>query len=185
MGKWEWVSRTASLGVAIPHFPMPRIQLTHIAAAQRRVEPLSVKKAEAFADAVYAGQPNLLASVLVLPRFGVANEDLDVVLKVLFICHEAVRESGINIPPISEADQERCLARVAGRAKFLEGLDDVSLTQAASDQVRVHPESHLLAVAYGLLKDNDLVHVRTEAEKYLLLAVLNLVEVISDALNDA
>lgn len=162
---------------------MPRVQLTHIVAAQRRVEPLSVKKAEAFAGAVYASQPNLLASVLVLPRFGVATKDLDVVLKALFICHESVRETGLDIPKISEADQERCLARVSGRVKFLEGLDERSAAQAISDQVRDHAEPNLLAAVFGLLKGGDLLCVRTEAEKYLLLAVLNLVEAIAEALN--
>lgn len=174
-----------TLGVVLKHLQMPHILHTHLAAAQRRVEPMSVEKAIVFSDAVFSKQPNLLASVLVLPRYGVTNQELDVVLKVLFICFEALVLTGIDIPTISEDDQERCLRRVTGRARFLEGLDAASSTRAVADQVRTHPEPLLLAVAYGLLEESDLVSARTEAEKYLLLAVLNLVELIADALNDA
>ena len=164
---------------------MPRIQSIHLAAAQRRVEPLSVEKAVAFSDAIYAKQPNLLASVLVLTRYGVTHNELDVVLKVLFICYEALVETGFEIRTITEDDQERCLGRVTGKARFLDGLDAQSSVRAVADQVRDHREPLLLAVAYGLLKESDLASARTEAEKYLLLAVLNLVELIADALNDA
>ena len=164
---------------------MPRIQPIHIASARNRVEPLTLQKAEAFADAVFAEQPNLLGSILVLPRFGVALKDLDVALKVLFICHESARDAAVNLPTIGEEDQERCLARISGRAKFLEGLDSRLSAQAVSDQIQCHPEPYLLAVAYGILQENNLASVRTEPEKYLLLAVLNIVETISDAINEA
>ena len=42
-----------------------------------------------------------------------------------------------------------------------------------------HCERNLLAFVYGYLGEHDLLRVRTDAEKYLLLAVLNLVECIA------
>ncbi len=42
-----------------------------------------------------------------------------------------------------------------------------------------HPEPVLLAFAHEHLRQNDLMAVRTEAEKFLMLAVLNLVECIA------
>ena len=42
-----------------------------------------------------------------------------------------------------------------------------------------HAERFLLAFVYGYLGDHDLWAVRTEAEKYLVLATLNLVECIA------
>ena len=142
---------------------MPRIQSIHLATAQRRVEPLSVEKAVAFSDAIFAKQPNLLASVLVLPRYGVTHQELDVVLKALFICYEALVETGVRIRTITEEDQERCLRRLTGKATFLEGLDAQSSATAVADQVQDHPEPLLLAVVYGLLKESDLASARTEA----------------------
>ncbi|MEO8673398.1 MAG: hypothetical protein ABI411_18950 [Tahibacter sp.] len=164
---------------------MPKILPQHIVAARAKVEPLSLKKAEAFADSIFATQPNLLASVLVLPKFGVTNEDLDVVLMLLFICFESVRESGTKLPTITEEIQERCLLRIGGKAKFIEGLSASASSQAVSDQVASHPEPNLIALCYGMLRENDLASVRTEAEKHLLLASLNIAESIAYALNDA
>lgn len=42
-----------------------------------------------------------------------------------------------------------------------------------------HPERDLLAYVYGYLGEHDLLKIRTDAEKSLLLAVLNLVECIA------
>ena len=42
-----------------------------------------------------------------------------------------------------------------------------------------HPERYLLAFVYGYLGDHDLLAVRTDAEKFLLLAALNLVECVA------
>jgi len=49
------------------------------------------------------------------------------------------------------------------------------LTQFCSD----HLERYLLAFAYGLLGEHEMLGVRTDAEKFLLLAVLNLVECVA------
>lgn len=38
----------------------------------------------------------------------------------------------------------------------------------------------MLAFVYGYLGDHDLMRVRTDAEKYLLLAALNLAECLAD-----
>lgn len=40
-------------------------------------------------------------------------------------------------------------------------------------------ERYLLAFAYGYLAEHDLLRVRTDAEKFLLLAALNLVECVA------
>lgn len=42
-----------------------------------------------------------------------------------------------------------------------------------------HPERYLLAFVYGHLGQHDLLRVRTDAEKFLLLAALNLVECVA------
>ena len=42
-----------------------------------------------------------------------------------------------------------------------------------------HAERYLLAFVYGWLGEHDLMGVRTEAEKYLMLGALNLVECVA------
>ncbi|WP_208510383.1 hypothetical protein [Variovorax paradoxus] len=42
-----------------------------------------------------------------------------------------------------------------------------------------HPERYLLAFVYGQLGEHDLLRVRADAEKFMLLAALNLVECVA------
>jgi hypothetical protein len=42
-----------------------------------------------------------------------------------------------------------------------------------------HPERFLLEFVYGYLGDHHLLRVRTDAEKFLVLAALNLVECVA------
>ena len=42
-----------------------------------------------------------------------------------------------------------------------------------------HTDRYVLAFVYGYLGEHDLLRVRTDAEKFLLLAALNLVECVA------
>jgi hypothetical protein len=46
--------------------------------------------------------------------------------------------------------------------------------------LRSTPEQQLLAYVYGKFKESDLLGIKTEAEKMLMLAALNLVECIAE-----
>ena len=96
-----------------------------------------------------------------------------------------MRASGTQIPKITESDQERCLARIVGRAQFVEGLSSGMSSKAVEDQVEGHGEKYLLALVISDLQAHNLTGVKTEAEKYLLLAALNLAETIAYVAKDA
>ena len=66
-----------------------------------------------------------------------------------------------------------------GPVRFNEGLPVGQASQIVQQFCDEHPERYLLAFVYGYLGDHDLLRVRTEAEKYLLLAALNLVECVA------
>ena len=119
-------------------------------------------------------------SVLVLQRYGATLEQIEVVLNLLFVFHEAMKCSGRRWPVISEDVQERCLKRISGRVRFIEGLTPPLQAQATSDAVGDHTEQQLLAYVFGKFKENGLLGVKTEAEKMLMLAALNLVECIAE-----
>jgi cell division protein ZapA (FtsZ GTPase activity inhibitor) len=80
---------------------------------------------------------------------------------------------------ISEQTQERCLQRLTGKIRSIEGLSAEMFHQAIDHHAHEHSERYLLALVYGQLRDHDLLSVRTEAEKYLMLAALNLVDCIA------
>lgn len=143
------------------------------------VRAMGLNQRVALADEIFLRQPNLLASVLVQQRMGASLQQIDVLVNILLVAWQAMKMSGHVWPVISEATQERCLQRLTGRVRFTEGLAPELFDQAVQDQLAEHGEPFLLAFAYGQLREHDLLAVRTEAEKYLLLAALNLVDCIA------
>ena len=131
------------------------------------------------ADEIFAQQPNMLASILALSRMGVGMEKLEVPLHILLVTFQAMKRSGHAWPIVTEDLQDRCMQRLTARARFNEGLPDDLANQVVQQFCDEHPERYLLAFVYGYLGDHDLLRVRSDAEKYLLLAALNLAECIA------
>ena len=163
---------------------MASISSRNLVDAVLRVGRMSFTERERLADEVHARQPNLFYSVLVLQRYGATLVQIEVVLNVLLVFHEAMKISGSGSaskwPVISEDVQERCLKRISGRVRFIEGLSPQMQAQATADAVGDHPEQQLLAYVFGKFKESDLLGIKTEAEKMLMLAALNLVECIAE-----
>ena len=159
---------------------MASISSRNLVDAVLRVERMTFEERERLADEVHARQPNLFYSVLVLQRYGATLVQIEVVLNLLLVFYKAMKISGGTWPVVSEDVQERCLKRVSGRARFIEGLSPQLQTQATADAVGDHPEQQLLAYVFGKFKKSDLLGIKTEAEKMLMLAALNLVECIAE-----
>lgn len=87
---------------------------------------------------------------------------------------------GASWPLVSEDVQERYLARISARMRFIEGLTPQLQTQAATDAVGDHSEPYLLGCVHGKFREHGLTGIKTEAEKMLVLAALNLVECIAE-----
>jgi hypothetical protein len=133
----------------------------------------------ALADEIFLQQPNLLASILTLPRMGVGMVQLEVPLHILLVTFQAMKLSGRTWPVVTEEVQETCMQRLTARARFNEGLPADLVNKVVQRFCDEHPERYLLAFAYGYLGDHDLLSVRTDAEKFLLLGVLNLTECVA------
>ena len=144
------------------------------------VDRMSAQQKVALADEIYIQQPNLLASILVLPRYGVDMLQLEVPIHVLLVTFQAMKHCERALPTISEDVQETCLQRLTSTMRFTEGVPPDLVEQMITKFCVDHPERYLLAFVYGYLGDHDLMQVRTEAEKYLMLAALNLVECLAD-----
>lgn len=160
---------------------VPAISIQSLVTAVVRVERMTFNERERLADEVYAHQPNLLASVVVLQRYGVTLEQMEVVLNVLLVFYEAMRASGKTWPVISEDTQDICMQRVTVRVRFIEGLTPEQQSEPTLQGVGLHPEQQLLAYVFGKLRDHGFLGVATEAEKMIMLAMLNMVECIAEA----
>ena len=133
----------------------------------------------ALADEIFLQQPNILASILALPRMGVDMVQLEVPLHILLVTFRAMKLSGRSWPIVSEEVQETCIQRLTARARFNEGLPADLVNKVVQQVCDEHPERYLLAFVYGHLGDHDLLSVRTDAEKFLLLGALNLAECVA------
>lgn len=159
---------------------MASISSRNLVDAVLRVERMSSAERERVAEEVHARQPNLFFSVLVLQRYGATLVQIEVVLNLQLVFHEAMKISGGIWPVITEDEQGRCLKRISGRVRFIEGLSPQLQTLATLDAVGDHREQQVLAYVFGKFQESDLLGIKTEAEKMLLRAALNLVECISE-----
>ena len=152
-----------------------------LASAAIDINGMSAAQKVQLADEIYVRQPNLLASILVLPRFGVSALQLEVPIHVLLVTYQAMKRCGHTLPTISEDVQDACMQRLTATMRFTEGVPPNLIEQMITQYCANHPERYLLAFVYGYLGEHDLLSVRTDAEKFLLLGALNLVECVAFA----
>ena len=156
-----------------------RIAQAHVAQAMRAVERMDTQQQVRLGDEIFAHQPHLLGSIVVLRHMGASDTRIGIALHVLFVAWLAMTASGHRWPLISQDDQDLCLQRLTARVRFAEGLSPELLQQTVAQHISEHAEPQLLAFAYGHLRESGVLAVRNEAEKYVLLAALNLVECIA------
>ena len=70
---------------------MGRLTQRAVIEADIAVRRMSHDQKVRLADEIYAEQPNMLASILALPRMGVDMAQLEVALHVLFVTFQAFR----------------------------------------------------------------------------------------------
>ncbi len=158
---------------------MMRIAQAHVAEAMRAVERMGTQQQVQLGDEIFAQQPNLLGSIVVLRGMGASDTQIGIALHVLFVAWLAMKASGHRWPLISENDQDLCLQRLTARLRFAEGLTPELFQQAVAQHISEHAEPQLLAFAYGRLRESGVLGAGGEAETFVLVADLNLVEFIA------
>lgn len=158
---------------------MSKIQPQHLTHAIRIVDRMTISEKSSIVDALYIEQPILLASVAALSKMGTSLEKLDVLVNLLLIIFEAMRASGKVWAVIDEDTQERCLARVVARIKFTEGLPEATTLVAIKKASEQMAEPHLFGFVVLRLMEHGVFKVQTDADKYFVMAALNLVECLS------
>jgi len=158
---------------------MSRISLKALAQAVTTVRAMDIEQKQQLADEIFRVQPHLLASVVVQKRMGVSLEKMDFLFGLLFICFQAMKESGLTWPLITEDEQDRQLGRYVGSVKFGEDLGNSLRDQATRQYIENHPEKGLLA--YVEVETANWLQriVPEETDKYVMLAAANLVNCIA------
>lgn len=140
---------------------------------------MDVKQKEQLADEIFRVQPHLLASVVVQKRMGVTLEKIDFLFDVLFICFQAMKESGLTWPIITEDEQDRQMGRYVASVKFGDDLGKSLRDQSMRQYIEDHPEKELLAYVVAETANWLKRIVPDETDKYIMLAAANFVNCIA------
>lgn len=133
------------------------------------------KAKEKLADEIHRTQPNMLASVIVLDRFGVSMEKINFALHILFVCFTAMKISGFIWPLITESDQEHHLQRLAARIKFSGDFSDAFIRQ----YIESHTEPALLSFVSTETKKWLEQIVPEDSDNFVILCIYNLMNCIA------
>ena len=160
--------------------------MSHVVAAIQKVQAMDMQQRIALADEIYRAQPQLLASCLVQKQMGVDEHSVNMLLNILLVCFQAMKESPYHWPLISEEEQDRYLQRHVGAVRFSEEITDpMAGDQARRQYVDSHPEQPLLA--YVMNENNQWLTAvarrgtEAESDKYVMMASVNLVNCIAYA----
>jgi hypothetical protein len=158
---------------------MSRVSQKAVVSAVKSVSAMDLRQKEALADELFLAQPNMFGSVLVLQRMGVSPEKMDFALNLLLICFQAMKETGLAWPLITEAEQDKQMARYVAAVRFGEDLPPAQSQRAMMQYLNAHPEKQLLAyVTTELTKWLGSV-APDESDTYVMLGCANLVNCIA------
>jgi hypothetical protein len=158
---------------------MSRISIQALSIAIQKIRAMSITQKEQLVDELFQKQPNMLGSFLVQKQMGVSFEKMEFLLEILLICFQAMKESGLTWPLITEDEQDKQLARYVATVKFGEDLN-ASLQELAMKQyIESHPEPYLLAFV-TVETTNWLSRILPEkTDKYVMLTTANFVNCIA------
>jgi hypothetical protein len=159
---------------------MSRISQSILLRAIVAVQKMNSDRKERLADEIFLSQPHMLGSVLVLARLGVSTLKIEPALDTLFLCFQAMRESGLNWPLITEEELERQLLYTNAIIKFYASFDDESPRNSSVQQyVDNHTEKELLAWVVTKCRDWLQTVAPEETDKYVLQVAVNLVNCVA------
>jgi len=158
---------------------MSRIPHHALVSAVQKVRAMGLTQKAQLADELYRAQPHVLASFLVQNKLGVRLDKMEFLLELVLVCFEAMRESGLTWPLITEEEQDRQMTRLTASLRFGEDLPADQRGRASQQYIEAHPEKELLAFVQ-VETSNWLQRVAPEeSDKYIVLAALNLVNCIA------
>ena len=113
---------------------MSRISQDALFRAIAAVQKMDSAQKIQLADEIFVSQPNMLGSFLVLSTLGVPTKKTSLALDTLLLCFQAMKESGLRGPVITEDDFERQSARTTAILKFYDSLSDENLRKSSALQ---------------------------------------------------
>ena len=159
---------------------MSRISRSAVLRAIKAVQEMKADQKLKLADEIFSSQPNLLGSVLVLRSLGVSAAKQEFAFEILLLCFQAMKESGRTWPLITEDEQESQMRHHTALLRFYASLDGSAEKDNSVRQfINTYPEQDLLAWVMTKTRDWRLNSPIEENDRYLLQAVVNIVNCIA------
>jgi hypothetical protein len=158
---------------------MSRISPVAVARAMSAVKAMNLKQKEAVVDEIFLSQPHMLGSVLVLQKFGVSMEKMEFAFELLLLCFQAMKESGLTWPLITEDEQELQLQLYTTTVKLGEDLSPALRDRLMRQYIENHPEKNLLACVWSETAIWLKSIASEDSDKYVMMVAANLVNCIA------
>ncbi len=134
---------------------------------------------EDLADELFKSQPNLFGSVLALRKLGVPADRMELPVKILLGCFQAMKESNIAWPVISEQDLSRQLKRWISSVQMGEYLTPSLRKYSTKVYIDAHPEKDLFAYVVTSMAQWQTDSTAQESDRYAMMAMQNLINCIA------
>ncbi|TDN58854.1 hypothetical protein B0G77_8018 [Paraburkholderia sp. BL10I2N1] len=158
---------------------MSHISPVAVTRAMSAVKAMNLKQKEAVIDEIFLVQPHMLGSVLVLQTFGVSMEKMEFAFGLLLLCFQAMKESGLTWPLITEDEQELQLQLYTTTVKLGEDLGPPLRDRLMQQYIENHPEKNLLACVWSETANWLKSVVSEDSDKYVMMVAANLVNCIA------
>jgi hypothetical protein len=159
---------------------MSRISQDALIRAIAAVQKMDSAQKIQLADEIFVSQPNMLGSFLVLPTLGVSTKKTGLAFDTLLLCFQAMKESGLTWPVITEDDLERQSARTTAILKFYDSFSDENLRKSSALQyIDDHTEKELFAWVITMCKDWLQSVSPEETDRYVIHVAVNLVNCVA------
>jgi hypothetical protein len=134
---------------------MNRISVSTLAKAKAKIEAMDMLQKELMLDEIYHNQPNILGLVLIQQRLRVSLQKMDFLLSLFLVCYQAMKDSGVKWPLITEDDIKQQMDRYIATVHFDNDPGGSLQKQSAPPDDDAFPEKPLL------------VFVQTETQNWL------------------
>ena len=150
-----------------------------LVSAMQKIRAMSMAQKKQLVDELFRAQPTMFGSFLAQQQMGVSPEKMEFLLEILLVCFQAMKESALVWPLITEDEHEKQLTRYVAQVKFGEDMPPALQQQVLKQYIESHPEQPLLAFVTNEIKDWMTRMPPQDSDKYVILTAINFVNCIA------
>jgi O-glycosyl hydrolase len=160
---------------------MSRISASIVSRAGTKIKAMDIHQKELMLDEIYHNQPNILGLVLIQQRLRVSLQKMDFLLSLFLVCYQAMKDSGLAWPVITEEDIKQQMDHLIASVHFDKDLNNTLQGLPLQQYVENFPEKPLLAFIQAETEIWLAETTPEESDKNIIIAAMSLVNCIAFA----